>query len=284
MPDLKTMKHKHLTLDDRQEIHECLDKGMSFKAIAKRIRKDPTTVSKEVKKHLAIQPLSVRRTKIDGSPIEEKGCPLLVKTPFVCNPCKKRRGNCAFQKQLYIAKNAQAEYERLLRQAREGIPLNKEDFWQADTIIAEGIKKGQRLYHIMESNNVGFSKSSAYRHLHRGYLSVSKLDFPRVVKFKARKQHRSDSVPKAVKEGRAYNDFLAFIEEHGIKSWVEMDTVIGSVGGKVVMTFDFTFCNFMFGVLLNDKTAAEVTLKVRALKETLHTGGIRFGDVILLLD
>jgi IS30 family transposase len=283
MPDLKTTKNKHLTLDDRQEIHECLDKGMTFKAIAKRIRKDPTTISKEVKKHMAMQPLSVTRSKADGSPIEEKGCPLLLKTPFVCNPCKKRRGNCAFQKQLYIGKNAQAEYELLLRQAREGIPLNKEDFWEADTIIAEGIKKGQRLYQIMESNTVGFSKSSAYRHLHRGYLSVSKLDFPRIVKFKARKQYRTDTVPAAVKEGRKYSDFLAYIEEHGIKSWVEMDTVIGSIGGKVVMTFDFTFCNFMFGLLLDDKTAAEVTLKIRALKETLCAGGIRFGDVIPLL-
>ena len=132
MPDIRIKKNKHLTLDDRQEIHECLDKGMSFKAIGRRIRKDQTTVSKEVKKHLAIQPLSVKRTKIDGSPIEERRCPLLLKTPFVCNPCKKRRGNCEFQKQIYIGKNAQIEYESLLRQAREGIPLNKEDFWEAD--------------------------------------------------------------------------------------------------------------------------------------------------------
>jgi hypothetical protein len=80
------------------------------------------------------------------------------------------------------------------------------------------MKKGQRLYHIMQTHNICFSKSTAYRNLHRGYLSVSKLDFPRVVKFKARKQHRPDSVPKAVREGRTYADFLAFVEEHGIKS------------------------------------------------------------------
>ncbi|MDD7503379.1 MAG: helix-turn-helix domain-containing protein, partial [Clostridium sp.] len=44
-------KFKHLTLDDRIEIMECLYKGMSFKSIAKRIAKDPSTVSKEVKLH-----------------------------------------------------------------------------------------------------------------------------------------------------------------------------------------------------------------------------------------
>ena len=54
MSDLKTKKNKHLTRDDRQEIMECLDKGMTFKAIAWRISKDPTTVSKEVKKHLQV--------------------------------------------------------------------------------------------------------------------------------------------------------------------------------------------------------------------------------------
>jgi IS30 family transposase len=283
MPDLKTTKNKHMTLDDRQEIQECLDKGMTFKAIGRRIRKDQTTISKEVKKHIEVQPLSIKRTKEDGTPIDDRRCPLLLKATFVCNPCKKRRGNCSFQKQVYIANKAQAEYEFTLHDSREGIPLNKEEFWEADAVIAQGIKKGQRLYHIMASNKVGFSKPSAYRHLHRGYLSVSKLDFPRVVKFKARKQHRPDSVPKAIKEGRTYSDFLVFVNERSVKSWVEMDTVIGRIGGKVIMTFDFTFCNFMFGLLLDDKTAAQAALKIRALKDAMRKQGIRFGDVISLL-
>lgn len=283
MPGLKSNGCKHLTLDNRQEIMECLDKGVSFKDIAHRVGKSATTISREVKKHLVVQPLSARLTKADGSPIEERPCPQLLKAPFVCNPCEKRRRQCPFQKQLYIAKNAHAEYESLLREAREGIPLNKEEFWEADSVIAEGIKKGQRLYHIMETHDVGFSKSTAYRHLHRGYLSIHKLDLPRVVKFKARKQHKADSVPKAVREGRTYSDFLDFIDEHGIKSWVEMDTVIGRVGGKAIMTFDFTRDNFMFGLLLDDKTAAEAASKIRALKERMSAGGVRFGDVLPLL-
>ena len=283
MPDLKGTVGKHLTLEDRQEIMECLDKKISFKDIAGRIGKDPRTVSREVKKHLAIQPLSVSRTKVDGTPTDDRPCPLLLKAPFVCNPCKKRRGNCAFQKQLYIAKNAQAEYETLLRESREGIPLGKEEFWDSDKIIAEGIKKGQRLYHIMESNDVAFSKSSAYRHLKRGYLSVSQTDFPRVVKFKVRRQRRPDAVPKALREGRTYSDFIAYREEQGITSWVEMDTVIGRIGGKVIMTFDFTFCNFMFGLLLDNKTAAEAASKVQSLKMKLRESSVRFGDILPLI-
>ena len=283
MLDLKNARGKHLTQETRQEIMECLDKGMSFKDIARRVGKSATTISREVKKHLAVQPLSVTRTKADGSPIDDRRCPLLLKAPFVCNPCKKRRGNCAFQKQLYIAKNAQTEYEGLLRESREGIPLGKEEFWESDSIIAEGIKKGQRLYHILESNDVAFSKSSAYRHLKRGYLSVSRTDFPRVVKFKARKQSRPDSVPKAIREGRTYADFLTYKDERGLTSWVEMDTVIGRTSGKVILTFDFTFCNFMFGLLLDNKTAAEAASKIHTLKMRLHEGNVRFGDIFPLL-
>ena len=62
-----------------------------------------------------------------------------------------------------------------------------------------------------------------------------------------------------------------------------MDTVIGRIGGKVIMTFDFTFCNFMFGLLLDNKTAAESTNKIQALKARLRDGGVRFGGVLPVL-
>ena len=284
MPDIKK-KHKHMTMEDRQEIMECLDKGMTFKAIAKRIGKDPTTISKEVKKHLILTETDVKTRKLDGAPIEERRCPQLLKAPFVCNPCEKRKSKkyCSYQKQVYNAKKAHSEYETMLVESREGIPLNKEEFWEADILITKGLKKGQHLYHIMETHDVGFSKSSAYRYLHKGYLSADKLEFPRVVKFKARKQHKADSVPKAVRIGRTYNDFLSFIDENDIKSWVEMDTLIGRIGGKVIMTFDFTFCNFMFGLLLDDKTAAEAAHRIKLLKKSLNDNDICFGNVIPVL-
>ena len=41
-------KNKHMTFEDRVDIQECLCKGMTFKAIGKRIGKDQTTISKEV--------------------------------------------------------------------------------------------------------------------------------------------------------------------------------------------------------------------------------------------
>ena len=90
MPDLKMTKNKHLTLDNREEIMECLDKGMTFKAIARRIGKDPTTVSKEVKKHMVVTKPGEGSRKLDNPLVDGRGCPRLLKAPFVCNPCEKK--------------------------------------------------------------------------------------------------------------------------------------------------------------------------------------------------
>jgi IS30 family transposase len=225
----------------------------------------------------------VKHTKADGTPIHGT-CPNLLRAPFVCNPCGKKRSQCAYQRQFYYAKPAQQAYETLLVEAREGIALNKQTFYEGDAILTAGVKKGQRLYHITATQNVGFSQSSAYRNLHRGYLSISKTDLPRQVKFKPRRQYRAtDAVPKAVRLGRTYEDFKEYIEAQNIKHWVEMDTVIGRIGGKAIMTFDFTFCNFMFGLLMDNKTAAEAALRIRVLKTVLCDGGVRFGDIFSVI-
>ena len=284
MSELNSRKNKHLTKEDRNEIQDCLFKGMTFKAIGKLLGKDQTTISKEVKKHICMAPDNgVKHMDRMGNPIEPEVCPLLLSAPFVCNPCKKRHGNCGFRKQLYRAGEAQREYESLLSESREGIPLNKEAFYEVDRIVSEGIKKGQHLYHIMETNDLGVSKSTVYRHLKLGYLSAGSIDFPRVVKFKQRKPKREDYIPKAAKIGRTYNDFLAFTDENNIKSWVEMDTVIGRIDGKVIMTLNFTFCNFMIGFLLDNKTSFEVSEKITSLKSALMEENLSFGSIFPLL-
>jgi IS30 family transposase len=256
---------------------------MTFKDIARRIGKDQTTISKEVKKHINVKDEGVTRMDLYGNPITPEICTALLTAPFVCNPCSKRHVRCKYQKQFYYAGVAQGEYKSLLSEAREGIPLNKESFYEIDRVLSEGVKKGQHLYHIMKTHDLGISKSTVYRHLKRGYLSVSPLDFPRVVKFKMRKPAYCVYVPKAAKIGRTHEDFLAHIEKCDITAWTEMDTVIGRIGGKVIMTFDFTFCNFMPALLIDDKTALEVTEKINRLKSAFNAGGIRFGDVFPLV-
>jgi IS30 family transposase len=278
-----TTKNKHLTLEQREEIQSCLACGVSFKAIGSRIGKDPTTISKEVKRHITIVTPNIARYDIEGKHLENAICPKLRKAPFVCNGCKNHRRQCAFTKHLYYAKKAQEEYENLLVEAREGIPLNSAAFYEMDRVVSNAMKNGQHIYHIVNSNNLNVSVPTVYRHLHRGWLSASKFDAPRVLKFKQRRSKPQDYMPKAMKIGRAYTDFSLHIEENGISSWVEMDTVIGRIGGKVIMTFDFTMCNFMFGLLLDNKTAAEASAKIVSLKANFRDENLRFGDVFPLI-
>lgn len=277
-----TRKNKHLTLDMRIEIQECLNKGMTFKAIGQLIGKDQTTISKEVKKHILTKPSTVSRTDSAGRPVSPL-CPLLLKAPFVCNACKRRHTRCSYDKQLYEAKRAQREYETLLSQAREGIPLTKSQFYEMDRLVSDRLRQGQHLYHILQSNDLGVSKSTIYRHLKRGYLSVAATDFPRIAKFKPRKKPHSAYVPKGLKVGRSYEDFTALIHQEAIRSWVEMDTVIGRIGGKTILTFDFTFCNFMPAFLLDDKSAASVSKAIRSIKNSLANRGRAFGEIFPLI-
>lgn len=272
-------KNKHMTLEDRIEIQECLAKGMTFRAIGKRIGKDPTTISKEVKLHGQTYTNSFTKT--------DESCPKLMKAPFVCNGCPKRtHSNCPYARRSYQAKAAQKEYEAVLVESREGIPLSKEEFYRTEEIISSAVRAGQNIYHAIQAHNLPVSKTTVYRHIAYGYYTISKLDLPRAAKFKPRKQTKGKYVPKGVKIGRGFEDFLSYLEETSLTSYAEMDTLIGRMGGKVIMTFQFVHVDFMFGILMENKTAAEAAQKIHMLKERLQHAGLRFGDIfpVLLTD
>ena len=257
---LTMTKHKHLTLSDRNDIQLGLERGETFKAIGQSILKDPTTVSKEVKRNR-----QVRESTCDKLP-----CTLLDKAPFVCNGCPKRSQNCGYQKIFYLAKQAQKQYEQTLVEAREGTPLNSKTFWDMDKVISDGVKKGQHIYHILKTHNLDVSSSTVYRHIRKGYLSIAPIDLARAVKFKERRKSKLPSIPKEAKKGRSYEDFQNYLALKHLNSWLEMDTVMGRMGGKVLLTFNLSFCNFIFARLLDNKTALEVTKHLYKLKNTMH--------------
>ena len=183
-------KHKHLTLSDRNDIQLGLECGEIFKAIGQSILKNPTTVSKEVKRNR-----QVRESTCDNLP-----CPLLDKAPFVCNGCPKRRQNCSYKKIFYLAKQAQKQYEQTLVESREGTPLNSKTFWDMDKVISDGVKKEQHIYHILKTHNLNVSSSTVYRHIRKGHLSIAPIDLARAVKFKERRKSKLPSIPKEAKK------------------------------------------------------------------------------------
>ncbi|MBR4960883.1 MAG: IS30 family transposase, partial [Clostridia bacterium] len=109
------------------------------------------------------------------------------------------------------------------------------------------------------------------------------IDLPRAVKFKPRKSHRTESIPSSAKQGRMYEDYCDFTEENPNIPCTELDTVIGEVGGKVIMTIHFVNSDFMAGLFLDNKTAAETASEIGQLKQKLASHGFVFGDIIPLL-
>ncbi|WP_173278085.1 IS30 family transposase [Streptococcus sp. 53] len=234
----------------------------TFRSIVENMGKGPSTISKEIKRNRIMHPTSVKSDCTD--------CPLLDKAPFVCNGCPKRRQNCGYKKIFYLAKQAQKQYEQTLIEAREGTPLNSKTFWEMDKVISDGVKKGQHIYHILKTHNLDVSSSTVYRHIRKGYLSIAPIDLARAVKFKERRKSKLPSIPKEAKKGRSYEDFQNYLALNQLDSWLEMDTVLGKMGGKVLLTFNLSFCNFIFARLLDNKTALEVTKHLYAIKNTLH--------------
>lgn len=208
-----TIKHKHLTLSDRNDIQIGIEQKKTFREIVSAIEKDPSTISKEVRKHLFIRESTVK-SNCDA-------CPLLKKAPYVCNPCPKKRLDCGFKKQFYHAKRAHQDYEQLLSERRKGIALNKQSFYGMNMVISKAIKKGQHLNHIIASNELSASRSSIYRYVAKGYMSVAPIDFPRMVKFRKRRTRELPPIPKGVKEGRSYQDFQDYRQNQSLTSWLE---------------------------------------------------------------
>ena len=68
-------KYNHLAKEERVEIQECLSHGMDYKHIARRICKNQTTISQEIKRHIKALPArsSAEANKVWG---------LLLKAPY----------------------------------------------------------------------------------------------------------------------------------------------------------------------------------------------------------
>ena len=106
---------------------------------------------------------------------------------------------------------------------------------------------------------------------------------PRVVKFKPRTSRHPEFVPNGVRLNRTYDDYQVCLDEHPGSNVVEMDAVIGRIGGKVIMTLQFVNVDFVFGLLLENKSAAEAAAKISSLKKKLAEHVTAFGDVFPIL-
>lgn len=296
---------KHLTLEDRIYIENELNKGTSFKDIARFLCKDPTTISKEVKAHrlsdwyhkgtfynaknFCVHRYHCKKTNACGKIIlcgikctscptcnqtckdfEKERCNRLDKAPYVCNGCTKKINHCTIaHKYTYNARFADRKYREKLRESRSGINMTMRELHQKDKIITPLIEQGQSPYHILTNHpELDMSVRTLYTYLDMGLFTARNIDLKRKVGFRPRKTRDTQISNRAAFCGRLYSDFCSL----NLPFHVEMDTVHSSKESKkVLLTLFFTREKLLLAFVMNRCTEGAVRLVFDRLEKRLGT-------------
>lgn len=173
---------------------------------------------------------------------------------------------------IYDAKIAQEEYAWTFSDAHKGIAISEEDLEFLDSVVSPAIKNGLSVPVIWEQykDEMPVSMKTVYAYIDMGLLRAGNLD----LRLKLRRPARKKSGPvlhvdRAFAVGRTYEDYLLYRQEHPDEAVVQMDSVLGNRGGKVLLTLFFTNCDLQLMYLRNRNTAASVSYVFNRLKRTL---------------
>jgi IS30 family transposase len=278
------MKNMHLTDADRLEIEHGLRHGLSASKIAAKIGKNRSTVKREIRarstpsdkgaygrvtnrcvlrmgcKKLQLcmdKPDCVKRCSFcrlcnEVCPdFSEEVCPKLSSPPYVCNGCPDET-RCVLRKRYYLHAQAHRDYRGTLVASREGANITEGELFSLNETLSPLVMAGQSVHHALVNNPDLFfvNEKSVYRYIAGGLLSAKNGDMPRVCSLKPRKrkpvEHKVDTKCRL---GRTHAEFLAFTAENPGFRVVELDSVIGRVGGKVLLTMLFRDCGLMLAFL-----------------------------------
>ena len=285
---------KHLTLQDRQCIELMLNDKKSLTEIAQALNKSKSTISREIRARVTFirtgakgksynnckNQYGCQRTHVCGtctSPtrfalcrrcsqcnfhcpdFEKKVCPRHAKPPYVCNGCGKR-WECTLEKKVYSANEAHEGYRALLCESRRGLSYTEEELLYLDRLISPLIQQGQSPHHVYvnNDNSIMVSERTIYRLIDSRAISAMNLDLPRKMRFKGRRKKKEFKIDKACRVGRDFSCFQKFMEEHPDMPVIQLDSVEGKKGGKVLLTIHFVKCEMMLAFLRDANTAKSV--------------------------
>lgn len=307
---------QHMNLEDRNIIFSGLNARKPLSQIASEVGKDRSTISREIRKHTYEvdqgAPYRIKNRCIHRADCKrhalckdnpdctrkcstcpkcnslcpdyiEEHCSLLLQSPYVCNGCNSL-STCVLMKRFYRPTVAQKEYRETLHIAREGYNMTTLELRNVDNIVSPLIRQGQSIHHIAvhAGDRLSVSESTIARLIRDKMLGVTVLDQPRVCGLKPRQSKPvQKKVDRACRNGRTFEDYKVFMTEHPDLQAVQMDSVIGTVGGKTLLTFIFPKSELMLAFLCNFHTAACVQAWIDALYEELGNSFRELFPVIL---
>ena len=301
----KKMK-KHLSLDERFDIENSLCKGISFKEIGRNIGKDCTTISRKIRNHYIVKNTGSVGRKFNNciyrstcenrgkncnltncTEFKEQKCNHLNKPPYVCNGCKYKN-QCTLTKHFYDAVYANNEYMSTLSEVRSGVMIYQEEIDNLNNILTPLICEQNQSIHqalLNNKNKIMFCDKSIYKYIDLGILDIKNIDLPRKVRFRNRtKPTKVYKIDKKCLENRRYEDYLDYIKEHPDTPVVEMDSVEGKKGGKVLLTIHFVNCSFMLAFIREHNDAQSVIDIFNWLQSLLGIDKFKELFVLILTD
>lgn len=263
----------HLSYEDRKNIEDGLNENKSINQIANEINRSHTSVLREIDRNkVYFKPKQYGTYKYNNYD-RDISCPRLSKSPYVCNGCKSRSG-CRKERYTYYARKADDSYREVKSNARKGINLTPEEVYIINSTLTPLIKKGQTINHlyINHPDILDFSKPSFYNYVNNGVFEFGPLDFPRIVKYKKRKNsnERRTRKERELLICRKYEDFLEYTNSNPDLNIVEMDTVVGlQEESDCFLTLLWRKSKFMLIFKLESQTTEEVSKIFRMLQEII---------------
>ena len=253
----------HLSYEDRKNIEDGLNDNKSILQISKEINRNHSTILREIDRNkVYFKPKNYGTNKKFDNPDYNFHCPKLDKSPYVCNGCKSRSG-CRKERFTYYARQANDDYNLLKSESRKGINLTPEEIHKINEVITPLVKKGQTINHLYINNPevLDFSKPSFYNYINNGVFEFKPLDFPRIVKYKKRKNvKRRSRKEREILIGRKYSDFIDYTSKNPNLNIVEMDTVVGLQDeSECFLTLLWRKTKFMLILKMESQTTDEVT-------------------------
>lgn len=285
---------KFFTYEDRLELQKYLKESLSMKVIARKLDKNPTTISREVKKYS-----SEVATGYPGYPFNEcknrkncrvknlcgkncthksamyckvcrecnqyckefvrEICTARFRPPYVCNGCDTI-GKCSLMKTFYDAEHAHIKAHNVISESRSGLCVSEEEVARLNAIISPLVNQGQSIHqiYIEHENELMCSEKTIYNYIDACLFDVRNIDLPRKVKFRERYKKPEFKVDKGCRLGRNYQEYLKFKSKNPDLAEVQMDTVVGTRGGKCLLTIHFVESSLMLAFLRDANTSQSV--------------------------
>ena len=296
---------KFFTYEERLELQKFLKESLSFKEISRRLDKNPTTISREVRKYTSEvatgypgYPFNACKNRFNCrvKDVCEKNCTRKAtvycklcqscndncsdfvleictarfRIPYVCNGCETL-GKCSLLKSIYDAELAHRKAHESISQSRSGLCVSEAEIGRLNKIISPLVQNGQSVHQIYVSHEdeLMCSEKIIYNYIDACLFDVRNIDLPRKVKFRERYKKPEFKVDKGCRIGRNYEAFSAFIEKNPDTAVVQMDSVIGAKGGKCLLTIHFVDTSMMLAFLRDANTSKSVIDIFNQLDETL---------------